>query len=81
MVDKYLIGDQVVFPSVTVGIDSQNTFNLVAVTVEVECDIPGEIFCFYRDSCYGHFKTFVAHFTDIGRDFVQTVHLRNIDIE
>lgn len=32
MVDKYLIGDQVVFPSVTVGIDSQNTFNLVAVT-------------------------------------------------
>ena len=50
MVDKYLIGDQVVFPSVTVGIDSQNTFNLVAVTGEVECDIPGEIFCFYRDS-------------------------------
>ncbi len=48
MVDKYLIGDQVVFPSVTVGIDSQNTFNLVAVTGEVECDIPGEIFCFYR---------------------------------
>lgn len=47
MVDKYLIGDQVVFPSVTVGIDSQNTFNLVAVTGEVECDIPGEIFCFY----------------------------------
>lgn len=60
MVDKYLIGDQVVFPSVTVGIDSQNTFNLVAVTGEVECDIPGEIFCFYRDSCYGSFKIFVA---------------------
>ena len=43
MVDKYLIGDQVVFPSVTVGIDSQNTFNLVAVTGEVECDIPGDV--------------------------------------
>ena len=39
MVDKYLIGDQVVFPSVTVGIDSQDTFNLVTVTGEVESSV------------------------------------------